>query len=229
MLNYNTIYDINQVRRRIKRGRYGGYYGNQHSLDGDRLYEFTMAPAAVGYSAENLETLLAVAREYEQDLVIIKPYVVQVAGGTGSGRHELIANRLFSQKWLEEHSGWLDSSYLARPTVEATSRGEVMGFYSYRPCLCLGEHQGVYDVKTGKRLTNRRDIIERMWDLGFAANRGRPLAIARLRWSGPREDLELITQLADQHWHNRSTSEVSKKLVSAFTSINRYAAWPGSW
>jgi hypothetical protein len=113
--------------------------------------------------------------------------------------------------------------------MEATDRGSMTGFYSYRACLCLKEHEGVYDVQSGRRLTNRRDIIERMWALGFAANRGRPLAFAKLRWTGSREELELITELADRYWNRRYESEAAKKMVSAYTSINRYAAWPGAW
>jgi hypothetical protein len=35
--------------------------------------------------------------------------------------------------------------------------------------------------------------------------------------------------LAERHWNRRNTSDVAKKLVSAWRSINRYAAWPGSW
>jgi hypothetical protein len=102
-------------------------------------------------------------------------------------------------------------------------------FYTYRASLCLREHQGVYDVATGRRLTNRREIIERMWRLGFAAQRGRPLSIARTRWTGNREELTEVADLAERHWNRRNTSDVAKKLVSAWRSINRYAAWPGSW
>ena len=93
----------------------------------------------------------------------------------------------------------------------------------------MQEHQGIYDVATGRRLTNRREIIERMWALGFAAQRGRPLLIARVRWTGNRQELEHVTQLAQQYWDRRHQSDMAKKMVSAFRSINRYAAWPGAW
>lgn len=228
MLNYQSIYDIQKIRRRMKRDRYGGYYGETHTRDGDRLHEFTHAPAAVEQSHANLDFCLSVAREHQQSLVVLKPYTVQVAG-PDRGKHGRVAGQLFPDQWLKDHAKWLDSSSPPRPSLDSTLQGEMVGYYSYRACLCLKEHEGVYDVATGKRLTNRRDIIQRMWALGFAANRGRPLALAKTRWTGTREDLELITQLADQHWHRRHTSEVSKKLVSAYTSINRYAAWPGAW
>jgi hypothetical protein len=230
MIGYERIYEINRVRRRLKQDRYGGYFGTtDHTRDGDRLQEFTLGPAAVAQSQANLDTCLAIAREYEQDLVVIKPYVIQIAGSTGSGRSELVAGRLWPRQWLVEHSRWLDGSGPTAPSLDATEQGEVAAFYSYRACLCLNEHQGVYEASTGRRLTNRRDTIQRIWDLGFAAVRGRPLAIARTRWTGTRAELETITQLADRYWTRKHSSEAAKKMVSAYTSINRYAAWPGAW
>lgn len=226
MLKYQEIYDIQQVRRRLKRGRYGGFYGHNHTADGDRLHEFTHAPAAVAASAHNLDFCLETARAHDQTLLVIKPYTIQTAG---PGRNGRVKDVLFTDEWRRVHGVWLDTTSLVSAQIEATDRGIMVGFYSYRACLCLREHEGVYDVASGRKLTNRRNIIERMWDLGFAANRGRPLAFAKLRWTGTREDLELITELAEQHWSRRHASEVSKKLVSAYTSINRYAAWPGAW
>jgi hypothetical protein len=78
-------------------------------------------------------------------------------------------------------------------------------------------------------MTRREDIIRAFWSLGFATWRGRPYSIARLRWSGEREELEELTSLAGRYWRNRSRSDVAKKIVSAHRSINRYAAWPGAW
>lgn len=228
MLEYRSIYDINRIRRRIKRGRYG-YHGDSHTLDGDRLHEFTLAPEAQAHSQANLDRCLVLAREYDQALVIIKPYVIQVAGGAGSGHHTQVAKRLFPDPWLKQHSDWLDSASPVYPSLDATDSGAVAAFYSYRSCLCLDEHQGVYEASTGRRLTNRRDIIQRMWALGFAANRGRPLSIARIRWTGTRQELELITQMADRHWARKHSTEAARKIVTVYTSINRYAAWPGAW
>lgn len=226
MLRYREIYDIQKVRRRIKRGHYGGYYGKDHTFDGDRLHEFTYAPKAVEASARNLQFCLDTARQHDQTLLVLKPYTIQTAGPGRDGR---VKDTLFTDQWLEDHGQWLDSSSPVSAQMEATDRGSMVGFYSYRACLCLKEHEGVYDVQSGRRLTNRRNIIERMWALGFAANRGRPLAIAKLRWTGSREELELITELADRYWNRRYESEAAKKMVSAYTSINRYAAWPGAW
>lgn len=225
MISYKNIHDIQQVRRRLKRNNYGGYYGQDHTADGDRLHEFTHGTRAVADSQANLGFCLDLAREYRQSLLVFKPYTIQVGGPSAPG----LTGRLWPATWLKQHSEWLDSTHQIRHSTDTTDAGEMVGFYSYRACLCLDEHQGVYDVESGRRLTNRRETIQRMWALGFAANRGRPLAFAKTRWTGTKKDLELITQLADQYWSRRYESEVSKKLVSTYTSINRYAAWPGAW
>ena len=228
MLKYQAIHQVQQVRRRMKSGRYGGYYGQDHTLEGDHLFDFTHGPAAEADSLQNLETLLAQARAYDQSLVVIKPYVVQIAGAPHSG-HRSMADGLFTAEWIRGYDQWLDTTHRSHPLMDTNERGQVMGFYTYRACMCLEAHQGVYDVVTGQRLTNRRDTIERMWALGFAANRGRPLAIAKPRWTGTREELELITELADRFWERRYETEAAKKMVSTYRSINRYAAWPGAW
>ena len=226
MLTYQTIYDVAKAQQRVKRGTYR-WESDSYSLDTDQLFLFTYKDRGLLDSKNNLDQIIDLARSHKQNLVLIKSHTVQVAGSAPT--HAQVMAELFPTSWLEEHRTWLDYSTTPKPEIDLTTRGGVMGFYSYRACLCLDEHQGVYDVATGNRLTNRRDTIQRIWDLGFAAQRGRPLSIAKPRWTGTREDLEEITALADRHWDRRRNSEVSKKLTSAYTSINRYAAWPGAW
>lgn len=226
MLNYLNIYQANKVGRRLKRDRYGGYYGKEHTREGDTLTMFTIDPVAQRESRANLDLILTVARDHGQRLVVFKPNQIQVAGG---GDARSVANQLFPGAWLEHYQQWIDSTSPITASTQASQAGESMEFYSWRNCLAWIGHQGVYDVDTGQRLTNRRDIIERMWDLGFAAHRGRPLSVARIRWTGEREELVELTELAERHWHRANRSEVAKKMVSAYRSINRYAAWPGAW
>lgn len=226
MLKCTTIYDVTKARRRIKRGSYR-WESNSFSHATDQLFLFTYANVGLLESKNNLDRVLDLARSHKQDLVLIKSHTIQVAGSAPT--HEQVANDLFPESWLEEHQLWLEYSNPVAPVIEHTTRGGVVGFYSYRACLCLHEHEGVYEVATGKRLTNRQDIIQRIWDLGFATQRGRPPSIAKTRWTGTCEDLEELTTLANRYWDRRDVSDVAKKLTSAYSSINRYAAWPGSW
>jgi len=231
MLAYQTICNVNRAQDRMRRDSYNSRFYNTagESRGSDEMTVFTFGKQAKDDSEHNLQRCLTVAREYEQDLVIIAENRIQVAGGTGSGRHELAARALFPTAWLDEYNDWLEGSSPVCARLHDSRHGEFLDFYSWRRSLCVKEHQGVYDVATGKRLTNRRNIIERMWAMGFAAHRGRPLTIAKPQWCGEREELEEITELAERFWPRRGKSEVAKKIVSTYTSINRYCAWPGAW
>jgi hypothetical protein len=227
MLRYTAVNEANQVQRRLKRNTYDRAWGDiNHSRDGDTLALFTLKPQGLVESEANLDWVLGIARNLGQSLVVFKPNQIQIAGRHSS---EAVATHVWPREWLQAHGEWLDASNQPAPRMDHSEQGEVVEFYSHRPCFAMQEHQGIYDVASGRRLTNRQEIIERMWQLGFAAQRGRPLSIARIRWTGNREELEHVTRLADQYRNREYHSDVAKKLVSAFRSINRYAAWPGSW
>lgn len=228
MLKYQTISKINEAQHRIKRDSYR-WASSDDSRDRDELLVFTFGSQALDESQQNLELCISTARSYDMDLVIIKDSQIQLAGSTGHGRHRLVANSLFSDQWLQEYSEWLETSHRPQPLLQQNRHGECVEFYSYRHGFCTKEHQGVYDVSTGRRLTNRREIIQRIWDLGFASHRGRPMSVARLKWTGDRDELKEITELADRYWDRQHITDVAKKIVSAYRSINRYAAWPGAW
>jgi hypothetical protein len=228
MIKYQAISQANKTAQRLKRDTYNRSWGDKdHTRDGDMLTLFTVEPEALCDSEHNLKLVLSVASAYNQRLVVIKTNMIQVAGSTN--QHQQVGNLLFPDQWRKEHQKWLDSNNPVAPRWDQSDLGQMCEFYTWRPALIMPKHQGVYDVHSGQRITNRREIIQRMWDLGFAAHRGRPLSIAKIRWTGSRQELELATQLAEQHWDRRNTSEVAKKLVSVFRSINRYAAWPGAW
>ena len=229
MLRYQTISAANQTQDRLRLNRYGHNYWREetHNREADVLAMFTLEPEATKHSEHNFALIMDTARHCQQDLVVFKPEQVQIAG-TGDGSHAA-ADRLFPASWLREYEQWIDTTYPIGYRVDSSDQGSCSEFYTYRLAMCLRKHQGVYDVATGRRLTNRREIIERMWRLGFAAQRGRPLSIARTHWTGNREELTEIADLADRHWNRRNTSEAAKKLVSVWRSLNRYSAWPGSW
>jgi hypothetical protein len=231
MMEYRVINEVNDARGRLKHNRYNSVWhrDKDNTLDSDQLIEFTFGSQAERDSQSNHDWVMAKAREHDLDLVVFKPCQIQVAGFGDGSRCEDAARTLFPDPWLREYEKWVDTTYPMGYRSDQSQQGQVSEFYTYRHSLCLREHQGVYDVATGRRLTNRREIIERMWRLGFAAHRGRPLSIARTRWTGNREELTEVADLAERHWNRRNTSEAAKKLVSAWRSINRYAAWPGSW
>ena len=229
MIQYQTIYEMLKSQRRLKKGY--RWRSDSHTSESDQLVTFTLGPQAQRDSESNLQELLSVARDYDMSTVILRDHKIQIAGA-GTGRALAVVDRVFSRDWLRGFNEWMDTTKWSVGAIQEDSgRGEWGGFRTYRHCFCLPAQQGVYDVATGRRLTNRQEIIERYWDLGFAAWRGRPATIAELRWSGTRSELEELSELADRYWHRgiHRDTEVSRRIVSSFRSINRYAAWPGAW
>lgn len=230
MLRYEHIHEVTNARRRLGDSRRNRYAWRQdgRTRDADQLSLFTFEAQALADSADNLEFLLATARAHDQRYVVLTDSKIQIAG---TGSMDPVADRMAPSAWCQDFSEWLDEGQLttAVPAVEHTTRGGVAILQTWRHCFCLREHQGVYEVSTGRRITNREQIIRAFWDLGFATWRGRPYSIAKLRWSGEREELEELTALAGRYWRNMSRTDVARKIVSAYRSINRYVAWPGSW
>ena len=230
MIQYDIVYQVNKINQRLRRNTYNRAWGDtDHTQEGDQLTLFTLSPQALEHSEGNREFILTQARQHRQLLAVITPSQIQVAGSDDLKAIRTTAQSVFTEEWIGKFNRWIDSSYEIRPVFDVGSQGSFFTYYAYRPGFVLKEHQGIYDATSGRRLTNREEIIQRMWDLGFAAQRGRPLGLARTKWTGSREELEIVTRLADQHWDRRRESEVAKKLCQAFTSINRYAAWPGAW
>jgi hypothetical protein len=228
MLKYETIYEVSGARRRLEKGRdrYSYRYDGR-TRDNDQLSLFTFETPALADSAHNLDFLLAQARGHDQRYVVLTDNKVQIAG-----EHDIerVADAIAPRAWLKDFAEWLEYNQgHGAPTVDDARHGSMVTLQSWRHCFCLKEHQGVYDVTTGRRMTRREDIIRAFWSLGFATWRGRPYSIARLRWSGEREELEELTALASRYWNSQSRSDVAKKIASAYRSINRYAAWPGAW
>ena len=227
MLKYETIHEVAGARRRLKGHRYYQWKNDDNNAESDRLLLFTFETQALADGANNLDFLLAQARGYNQRYVILTDTKIQIAGEHDT---EHVANAIAPREWQRDFSEWLDDTHgHARPVLQDTRYGSVGTLQTWRNCFCLREHQGVYDVATGRRMTNREEIIRAFWSLGFATWRGRPYSIAKLRWSGERDELEELADLARRYWSAQHRSEVAKKITSAYRSINRYAAWPGSW
>ena len=227
MLKYQTIYAVNGARRRMMDSRRDRYRWRSDGVnrEQDQLTLFTFESEAVADSQHNLDWSLAQAREHNQRYLVLTPMTIQTVGWS---RADQVALAITPRSWIQEFREWLDNEHQYYAT-ESSDRAEAMHFQTWRRCLITKEHQGVYEVSTGRRLTSREEIIESLWDMGFATWRGRPYSVARMRWSGNRSELEEVTKLYHQHYARHRTSDMAKKMVSAFRSINRYAAWPGAW
>ena len=215
----------NQARSRLKRGRYT-WSNSDHTRDSDRLTMFTVESHAREESEHNLQYLLSVGEQYGARYMAINDFKIQYVSKRDVSflESEIVGTEWYRDR-VEAEDGWRKPN----TTTDENWMGRCLHFRVYRHDLLISEHHGVYDLETGKRMTNRRGIIEALWELGFAAWRGRPLTVASIKWSGTREELEELTQLAERHGSRYNRSDVAKKIWSAYNSISRYAAWPGTW
>ena len=215
----------NRTRRRLRGNRYG-WRGDEHTRESDRLTLFTIETHAREESEHNLQYLLSVGEQYGARYMAINDFKIQYVSKRDVS---LLESEIIGTEWYQDYLDRDESWNKPNTTTDENWLGRCLHFRVYRHDLVISEHYGVYDLETGKRMTNRRGIIQALWELGFATWRGRPPTVASIRWSGNREELEELTQLAQRHGSRYNRSDVAKKICSAYNSIRRYAAWPGTW
>jgi hypothetical protein len=215
MIQYQEIYQHNRARQSLRTDR----------RDAEaRLIEFTTAQSAPQQSESNIAEIISTAQAHWTDLVVIHTNQVQFLGGHSRDALETV----FPESWLAEYRDWRETSVREFARHEESDQGVCSSIWLYSDCITVPQFQGVYEVATGRRMTRRREIIERFWQQGFAARRGRPLSVAELRWTGNREELTLARELYDQHYLRRYQSDVAKKICQIYTSTVRYYTWPGN-
>jgi hypothetical protein len=228
MIEIKNILAYNQASNRLR----AGYYWQNDAKErreSDSLAQFTFRTHAYLDSSANLENLLQAAYDHGCELLVFSPRRIQVLGD--NARVEAMANQAWPTAWCEsvmsdrrnDHYSSLNRSH------DISDEGGWAGITHYERPFGVNDHAGVYDVKTGERITNRRVVIERAWQRGFACRRGRPLNFARIRDSGTREELREAESLYDRFFSSRSKSDVSRKIQSVYNSTVRYHCWPGSW
>jgi hypothetical protein len=223
MLAYKNIYAVRDAEERLRRDyRWGA---GHHTRDSDTLLMFTIGAKAEEDATNNLDFLLSLGQKHSATHLVLHGNKIQFLADHNSNS---IEQDLLPTEWTRQYQEWLESKNLEF-AVQDSGQGFCHSFRPWRRAFATRKTHGIYDLSTGTRLTNRQEIIERIWDHGFAAWRGRPLSVANIRWSGSRSELEDLVQIADRYWSRRHNSDMAKKMCSAYTAINRYCAWPGAW
>lgn len=228
MLKYQNLYHFLQASARIKSGPNSWSYRNgNNDYNTDKMVTWQENDRAIKDSKSNLDFLLDVGKRNRGDLLVLTSNFIQIVGANDMS---MALQDLTPGTWMADFSTWADNSSVyinPRRRSHQSDRGECAeisgGYWS------TNNYHGIYEVATGNRIKNRQEIISRFWDHGFAAWRGRPLRVAPVTWAGTRSELEDLTLIASKHWNRKHVSDVAKKLCSAYTATNRYAAWPGSW
>ena len=232
MLEIRNIHAYNDAGERLRRRYYSWISDNANEARRtDTLTQFTFRTHAMLDSSANLENLLELGRTAGVTLLIFKPRTVQFVAPADAVT--AACDTVFSEsqllEWEQTMATRSNNSYHStfatwRDNTDAGSAGSVT---HYQAPFAVKEHAGVYDCVTGERITDRRTVIQRAWDLGFACKRGRPLTVARTAWSGTREDLVRAEEIY-REFRGKST-EPARKLCSVYTSAARHYAWPGTW
>lgn len=234
MLQYENIAAWSRAHSRLQhRYRHAtSWYTdtNTERQDADKLTLFATDLASKKESQHNLSYLLDVAKKTKAVSVIVKPKIIQLSGYSDAQDLDKIISRAWRDTWWEWWSE-TNGSY----SVPVWQQHEwpdcyVVELQTYGPgYFCRSAEVGVYRAQDGMKITNRREQIELLWSQGLPSRRGRPIHVAPRRWSGSKEELILLTELAGKHRPTARQSEVSAKIVSAFNAINRCVAWPGAW
>ena len=133
MLKYETINTVNAARRRMmdsRRDRYG-WRSDDVTIDQDRLNLFTFEQTAIDDSLHNFEWSLDVAREHDQQWLVLAPMTIQTLGWAGTNQ---VAADIAPRSWIREFRAWLDSEHQDART-ESSDRAEVMHFHTWRRCF----------------------------------------------------------------------------------------------
>lgn len=224
MLKYENINLVKDAEQRMKYDRYRWGH-NSHSRDSDTLLVFTQGTQAEADAKSNLDFCLDVGRKFNADYLVLHEDAIQFVG---KNIREGVLDFLMPADWSKKYMEWADTRNI-HVSNSSSGLGEVYSFNPWRRAFADTKTRGIYKVDTGTRIKNRRQIIEAFWSFGFATQRGRTLSVSSIRYSGSRDELEELTQQANKYWNRRFSSDVAKKIVSAYRSINRYAAWPGAW
>jgi len=233
-LEFENLIEWGRARRKVKNLR-GGFFFNKPSQDELATWQlqmFTADKQSKLESERNLEQLKKKATELEMPVLVVRSNEIQFVGTDMA----VAMTDLYDEEWMYQIQDYFEkrNNIFAKPfySHNETSLGMhayTMYCYGHDACFARSPQLGFYSVAEDRKITDRREQIQMLWDLGFVARRGRPVGVGSERHSGSPEEVAEITRLANKHWHRRGHSEVADKICSAYTSINRYFAWPGSW
>lgn len=232
-LEYRNLAEWGKLNRKLKDSNRKWYWSKPSTdeIEGWRLQMFTCDKAAKQESVNNLELLKAKAQEIESPVLIVKGNEISFVGTYFA----VAATDLSSDQWCEQFEEDNTRKYYASRPYWCHQVGESdlheysMSFFGNDNVFARAPQIGFYDIVEDRKVTDRREQIQKLWDLGFVARRGRPVSAANIRHSGTPSEVALASKLAQQLWHRKLESEVAKKACSIYTSINRYYCWPGSW
>ena len=228
-LEFKNIKQWGDLHRKVKSRRHSWFFNNEDT-DGLRVQLFTVDKPAQEESVANLEVLKEVCRTFNVPYLICKPTQIQLIGHNARiGELDLM-----SKEWAEDLNEFFHEKWYYTP--HWTTFENEIGYFKQELTGVYGEalwmrspQTGFYDIKNDRKVTDRKEQIRTLWDIGFVSKRGRPIVAADQRWSGSTEEIRQLTDLAATMQYRKNESEVANKIMQAYNVINRDNCWPGHW
>jgi hypothetical protein len=216
-----TLY--NKVASKIKNGRH--YHNFQEEKAGLQLQQFTVQKTAKEHSEQNKNEILERAKHLGIPTVIITNEGMQFVGQSNVDTQELLTDTQIDGLNEGSENRWSS----ARWNVFGNDEGyQVLEFNcNYDMHLVLTADAGFY--VDGVKVKNRYDQINKLWSYGYPAKRGRPIRLGRLGHSGSKQEIEHLVRWVEELKNKRTNSEISSKVMSIYSSMNRHYAWPEHW
>ena len=217
MLLYQNIHTVLAAQGRLGRKVDYEYWPNQsHSRDADRMVVFTIGAKADADAASNLAYLLDLGRRHNCAYLMLDAHKVQFLAKQIQNN---IEQEMVPSAWRKEYLAWCGKEYRLglEFCIEDSGQGVLHYFLPVRRVFATKNTRGFYDIASGIKLTNRRKIIECIWEYGFTTRRGRPVSVGSIELSGStRQELEALrSKEPPYNWPRKA--------------LSRYYTWPGAW
>jgi hypothetical protein len=229
MFKFQHIVKYQQADERIRQNRYESRYYNTegHSRDGDVLIRFTVEKYAREEDQHNQSLLLERARSLGARYLIQGQRGPQIViPGFVDGTADIFKDyqTKLTDTWEQtdnRYMGYADiRSFNSNGATAVSCRGYRKSYGHAMPGTT-----GFYDVATGRKITGRQNILKRLWDLGFLADRAVVLYAADYRDGSP-ADVEMYQQIRPRIRTLAWNSPLVKGLATGMNKISKACDWP---
>ena len=227
-LQFENLREWGIVHRKLQRQtRWNSFFVEHSDPAGLRVQQFTLDKPAAEESKHNLQELLTFCRTMDVPVLVGKANSFQLIGH----QYQISETDLLSESCNTRIADAELSFYRPRWTHYCSETGHwCQQLYGFGEHLWLrGPEIGFYDTESGKKITDRKQQIEMLWNLGFVSRRGRPVTAASESACGTPSDVVAITNLARTLGGRRHQSDIAKRAVSLYNSTRRYFCWPNNW
>lgn len=236
---FDNIVIYKLAEERVRRNRYGrSYWGesNSYTRDGDVLIKFTTEKHATEEAMANHAYLVKRFRELGAKYLIqgLRGPQVLFALDTHERSRTEIVLKLFKEyesahdrAWKQQREKYYSSLYTPVYNSRVGTAIACTGLRKNHGHV-MPRMTGFYDLETGGKITKRTEILERLWDLDFLAERSTVLYAADYRLGSPK-DIDFYNNMMPQIKTLDSLSPLRSSIESARRKISKSCDFPARY